>query len=114
VRHQADRVCVVEASGELDLSVGRELHGIVERELSAGPHVLVFDLTHCSFLDSSAIAPLAAAHRLAAANTPVTRILLVGASCHHSVERALELTGISTVYPEYPTVSAALAAARAS
>lgn len=99
----------VRVEGELDLSVADRLQ---ERlEVAAGEDLDVFvSLERCDFIDSTGIAAIVAAHKLAASRG---RRLCV-CSPAGQVSRTLAVTGLSDVGLIYASLDAAMAASRRS
>jgi anti-anti-sigma factor len=78
--------------GELDLYSSERVRSVVERECAARPGRLVLDLTHVSFLDSTALHVLLSARRL----LRDWRGLVVVARTR-AVRRTLDVSGVSRV-----------------
>lgn len=101
----ADEVAIVTVRGEHDLSTQSEL----ERALAqAGRrrHVLV-DLSHCDFMDSTALAVLLSAHQRQAKRDG--RLELVIPSGAHPIERIATLARIHAIVTTHATREAGLA-----
>lgn len=98
------RTAVVELGGELDILVAPAVAGVLEG-LTSGqrPHVLV-DLTGCTFLDCSGLAPLNRAR--ARAKAAGGRLTLV--TGNPRVLRVLQLTRLARHFTVRRTVAQAL------
>ena len=93
---------VVAFSGELDAGdscVIDDLITCVERS----NHVIV-DLLNVTFIDSSVIRGLILAHRAVEAKSGWLRVVYT----HHVVRRVIDMCGLAEVFPQYPTIGAAL------
>ena len=101
-------VVVVSAVGEIDIAssplLGREL----ERAVTAttAPSVICCDLSEATFLDSSGMGALVAAHKIAHTNG---RELWIGGA-HGAVLRALTVTALDRVLTLYDSMDAVHAA----
>ena len=80
----------VSASGEIDSSTAPQLRDRLDEVLDSGITELVVDLGGVTFLDSAGLCVLAAAHRRAAEEDVVLRVL----ASHRAVIRPLEITGL--------------------
>jgi anti-anti-sigma factor len=99
----ADGGVIVTVTGEIDLDTTDILADALARAADTAP-VVVADLTAVTFLDSTGISTLLRAHHALTARGG--RLALAGA--HHTAFRVLDLTGVDTVIPLYPTVAQAL------
>jgi len=101
-----DHTAVVSVGGEIDLGTAAELGDhLVAAMQQAGPD-LVLDLSDVSFMDSTGLKVLLAAHK---------RLQLVGghfalAAAGRSVRKVLTVTGLDQTFPVAETVDEALAA----
>ncbi|MEV8067992.1 MULTISPECIES: STAS domain-containing protein [unclassified Streptomyces] len=100
-----DGTCVVTLVGEADLDSSARLRETLLSCLTAAP-ATVADLGGLTFMDSSGINALISAHQAAQASG----VRLSLAAPREAVLRVLELVGLDTLIPWYPTVEAALAA----
>ncbi|MFF8035226.1 MULTISPECIES: STAS domain-containing protein [unclassified Streptomyces] len=100
-----DGVRIVTAHGEIDHTHRESLHEELVPSQDAPGVRTVLDLTGVSFMDSSGINVLVAAHQ--ALTETGGRLQLAGA--HGPVLRIIELVGIDTVIDCHPTVCHALA-----
>lgn len=94
---------LVAFSGELDAAdpiFEQTLLGCAER----GDHHVVVDLLNVSFIDSSVIRALVLAHRRIHSTGGWVRVVYT----HHVVRRMIEMCGLAGIFPQYPTVEAAL------
>lgn len=89
----AHAVTVV-VTGELDLSTNERLHQHLGWLLSDGAtRAVELDLAGVSFMDSTSLATLVTAHRLATENDRTLRVV----DASDAVRRLLETTGISAL-----------------
>ncbi|MFJ5899545.1 STAS domain-containing protein [Streptomyces sp. NPDC093064] len=100
-----DGSCVVALAGEVDLDCSAQLRDALLSCPETAPGTVV-DLRDVTFMDSSGINALIAAHRAAQAGG--TRLRL--AAPQEAVLRVLQLVGLDTLIPCYPTLEAALEA----
>jgi anti-sigma B factor antagonist len=95
-----DRRTVVAASGEVDMATAPDLEAVIAAELSDGRiETLVIDLLDVSFMDSSGLAVLVAAHQ---ANPTLTIRLVVGPGM---LEDLLRTTALDRMFTLVPSVS---------
>ena len=80
----------VYAGGELDMSAAAELRGSVDRALELAPRCLVVDLSEATFVDSTSIGILVAAHQRLQAEDGS----LVVVCANRNVRRTFEIAGI--------------------
>lgn len=103
-RMSTERQAVLVAfSGELDAAdptVEQSLLGCAE---GGAGHVVV-DLLNVSFIDSSVIRALVLTHRRIHSAGGWVRVVYT----HHVVRRMIEMCGLAGIFPQYPTVEAAL------
>ena len=100
-----DGATVVAVSGEIDHNTaGPLIQALDPGELGEQPHV-VLDMREVGFMDSSGINVLLTAHRDL---TPTGWLRLAGVK--ESVLRTLQIVGVDTVIPCYPSLTEALAA----
>jgi anti-sigma B factor antagonist len=102
-----ERTSVVALEGELDLGRAPNLKWALVDSVDAGYRQLVVDLTHVTFMDSTALGVLVG----------VNRSLDVGARLaivcvHANVLKIFELSGMDGSFVIYPTVDEALAYVR--
>jgi stage II sporulation protein AA (anti-sigma F factor antagonist) len=95
---------VVSATGEIDLSTVPALETALIEAQSA-TSTLILDLHQVTFLDSSGISALVAAHNRA--NAAGTRLRIISAA--RAVRRPLELVGLDTMLKLFDSYDAALA-----
>jgi anti-anti-sigma factor len=98
-------VACVSVAGEVDLSSAHTLKEHITRCLRTEPPVLVIDMTRVTFLGSSGLAVLVAAH-------DHTEVRVVATS--QATLRPLGITALDRVLGVYPTVSSAVEGALAS
>jgi stage II sporulation protein AA (anti-sigma F factor antagonist) len=103
--HVVDDVRVVTVRGEIDHDVKDVFDDALLFEAGAvSPPRIVVDLGGVTFMDSSGINVLVAAHRRVSGERGWLRI----AAAQESVLRVLQLVGIDTVIPCHPTTEQAL------
>ena len=90
VRH-ADATAVITVSGELDLASSPALEEELERVAQSDAQLVVVDLRHLEFMDSTGLSVLVRAHQRAEENG--RRLGLVNGS--QQVQRLLTLTGVA-------------------
>jgi anti-sigma B factor antagonist len=93
IRADGDRV-VVDVAGEFDFGVAPQVAASVDELLDAGVALVVIDLRRLSFLDSSGVHTLIAAHH-AAERSGATLFLVRGQA---NVHRVLTLTATDTLF----------------
>ena len=89
--HDTD-IAIVSLVGEHDLSNSDKFTTHLEREISSGQAVIV-DLSQCEFIDSTILAALVKADRLAQTNRMRLTIQMGGAN---AVQRIFEISGLDT------------------
>jgi len=99
---EATGAVVVSMSGELDSS-DPSWADELEAALARGERAIVIDLLDVSFIDSSVVQSLVAAHRAVGAEGWV-RVVFT----HHLIKRVIEICGLTEIFPQYTTVDAAL------
>ncbi len=93
---------VVEMTGEWDVADERLEH-ILIAPLQAGDGRLVVDMLKVSFIDSSVVRALVAAHREAAGREGWVRLVYT----HHVIRKVIEICGLTEVLPQFGSVEAA-------
>jgi anti-sigma B factor antagonist len=107
VVQEADGVVVVTVAGEVDLATSPQLREELLRQLNGRrPTVLVVDLQGVSFLDSTGLSALVAAHRRAHSLGVDLRLTSPTAG----PSKAFQVTGLDKAFAMYPTLAEALAA----
>jgi anti-sigma B factor antagonist len=96
---------VVSASGGIDLSTVPALETALIEAQSAATSTLIVDFDPVTFLDSSGISALVAAHNRA--NAAGIRLRIISAA--RAVRRPLELVGLDTMLKLFDSYDAALA-----
>ncbi|MFD6875692.1 MULTISPECIES: STAS domain-containing protein [unclassified Streptomyces] len=102
--HVRGRLAVAAIGGDIDIETAPALrtHGL--NLIAQGHPHLILDLTHVTFCDSSGLNALIGIMRCAtAANGSLTL-----AAVPDRLARMLDLTGISTAMPSYPSATAAM------
>ena len=87
----ADATAVITVSGELDLASSPALEEELERVAQSDAELVVVDLRHLEFMDSTGLSVLVRAHQRAEENG--RRLGLVNGS--QQVQRLLTLTGVA-------------------
>ena len=103
------RRCVLELSGELDLSTNDLFKSVLDEALSNGCSGFAVDCSKLNFIDSSGINTLIYGRREAQEHHKIA----VAAPPDGDVRRVLDLAGIEAALPVCDSVEDALAAARA-
>jgi stage II sporulation protein AA (anti-sigma F factor antagonist) len=93
----------VTASGELDAATD-ELSRALDSAVAGGAQHLVVDLLDVTFIDSSVVRDLVLAHRAVSERGGWVRIVYT----HHLIKRVITICGLTEVFPQYPTVAAAI------
>lgn len=96
-------VVQVTASGELD-AASDELSRALDSAVAGGADHLVVDLLDVTFIDSSVVRDLVLAHRAVSERGGWVRIVYT----HHLIKRVIQICGLSEIFPQYPTVAAAI------
>jgi anti-sigma B factor antagonist len=107
---QAERTMpvVVVLPAEIDVTNSELVHDKLVAALTPGVGVVVADMTSTSFCDSSGVHAVIFAHEAAAARGVQMRIAV---SPEGSVRRVLQLIGVASVVPVYPSLAEAMDAA---
>jgi anti-sigma B factor antagonist len=100
-----DRVLVVSPTGDIDALTAPQLGDAISRGLDGDPAAVIVDLSAVSFLASSGMTTLMAAHERISPTATFT-IVADGAG----TSRPLKLMGIDAVITIVPTLDEALAA----
>lgn len=102
---RAEDVCVLHATGEIDIATAPKLTKLLRTALESNPRLLVMELTDVDFLGSAGLAALIEARKLAG---EATRVVLAGTT-RRVVDRALQTSGLATLFDHYPTTEQATA-----
>ncbi len=104
---QAERTMpvVVVLPAEIDVTNSELVHDKLVAALTPGVGVVVADMTSTSFCDSSGVHAVIFAHETAAARGVQMRIAV---SPGGSVRRVLQLIGVASVVPVYPSLAEAM------
>lgn len=100
VRHHG-HAYVLAVTGEIDLNTAPQLRGALDAALRTEPAILIIDLTDVGFLGSTGLTALVIAHQDAA----TTQLRVVANPTAH---RLMQITGLDTVLPLFPTLDHAL------
>jgi anti-sigma B factor antagonist len=98
---------VVVLPAEIDVTNSELVHDKLVAALTPGVGVVVADMTSTSFCDSSGVHAVIFAHEAAAARGIQMRIAVSPAG---SVRRVLQLIGVASVVPVYPSLAEAMEA----
>jgi anti-sigma B factor antagonist len=105
--HDLDEyIQLVSVAGELDMSTSADLRRRVEANLRRGRNCVVIDLSGVTYMDSSGLAALIAAHQLTEERRG--RLALVIRS--EAVRRTVEVRGLDRVFTIVATREEAVAA----
>ena len=88
------RLEVVAFEGELDLDREADMEAAVDHALAAGPDAIHIDLTGVTFIDSSGLRALCAAHRQAEA----TGVELTILGPRPRIVKLFEITGLDQLF----------------
>jgi anti-sigma B factor antagonist len=104
---QAERTMpvVVVLPAEIDVTNSELVHDKLVAALTPGVGVVVADMTSTSFCDSSGVHAVIFANETAAARGVQMRIAV---SPEGSVRRVLQLIGVASVVPVYPSLAEAM------
>lgn len=103
-----ERMSVIEAEGELDLSGAPNLKWVLLDALESASKTVMLDLSLLTFIDSTALGVLVSVNRRLAHGR------LAIACPHEKVRRIFELSGIDGVLPLFDSAAEALAFLRRS
>ena len=96
---------VVNVNGEIDIHTGPALRDHLLSAFRHGEDTVIVDLSQVSFLDSSGLSVLVAAHKRARTTDGELRI----AACRPPVATIFQITALDRAFCIYPTVQEALA-----
>jgi anti-sigma B factor antagonist len=105
--HPDERTSVVALEGELDLGRAPNLKWALVDSLDAGYRQLVVDLTHVTFMDSTALGVLVGVNRSLDVGARMSIVCV-----HANVLKIFELSGMDGTFAIYPTLDQALAYVR--
>lgn len=106
-RHPDERTSVVALEGELDLGRAPNLKWALVDSLDAGYRQLVVDLTHVTFMDSTALGVLVGVNRSLDVGARMSIVCV-----HANVLKIFELSGMDGTFAIYPTLEESLAYVR--
>jgi anti-sigma B factor antagonist len=106
VTHPRAGLCVIEVRCELDILTGPSLTQLLIQELSGECRGLIVDMSGCNFLGSSGISALLESKQQA----DTTSVPFVLAGMNRIASRALQVTGLESMFPIYPSAAAAASA----
>jgi anti-sigma B factor antagonist len=105
-----DGVRVIAVQGELDLSTAPELEKPLEAALGSEGSSLMIDLSDCEFIDSTGIALIVRAWQELGGGSNGSSGKGFALCCvTDQVQRLLDITGLGSSIPTYPTREKALA-----
>ena len=99
---------VVHLPAEIDVTNSAQIYERLVAALAPGVGVVIADLTSTSFCDSSGVHAIMHAHEQAAARGIRLRLAV---SPGGTVPRVLQLTGVDSLMPIYPSLQDAMSAA---
>lgn len=100
-------VFAIAVEGELDMNTAPQLESALETSIGDADSIVLIDLSACDFIDSTGIALIVRAWQ---ARDGDERFALCGVG--NQVERVLEITGLESAIPSYPSREDALARLR--
>jgi anti-sigma B factor antagonist len=100
-----DSAAVVSVGGEIDLSTAPAFEEAITEALEHSPSVLAIELSAVTFMASVGLRILAATNERVG---EITRIAIVADNA--AASRPIQLTGLDSVVPLYPSLDAALTA----
>lgn len=106
VTHPRAGLCVIEVRCELDILAGPSLTRLLLQQLRGECRGLIVDLSGCEFLGSSGLSALLEGKQQA----DRTSIPIVLAGMKRIAARALQVTGLESMFPTYPSAAAAVTA----
>jgi anti-sigma B factor antagonist len=98
---------VIEVEGELDLATAPRLKWMLLDSLETGSSRLVVDLSHTTFMDSTALGVLVGVKRNLDAGAELAIVC-----AHSAVLKIFELSGLDGAFAIFPALDEALAHAR--
>ena len=104
----ANGIPVVATPEEVDVTNAEDLRAAILEAENTGNGTLIVDMTRTQFCDSAGLHTLVRAYRRAREQDGELLLAVSGTA----VRRVLELTGLDTRLPVFPTLDQALAAAR--
>lgn len=105
VRRDVQGARVLALTGEIDLSTAPQVEKVISTELeNLGGKVFVVDLTGVAFLASAGMATLIGTRESASRKGSDFRLVVAPNGAAH---RSLEIAGLLTILPVYPTLDAA-------
>lgn len=106
LRKLIDGVPVVEAPAEIDITTADQLRLVLLEAASAGPPMVVVDMTRTVFCDASGLHVLLRAHKRAASKGGELRLVAPGDG---AVSRVVRLTCLDHLIPCFSSLAGALA-----
>jgi anti-sigma B factor antagonist len=102
-----ERTSVVALEGEIDLGRAPSLKWALVDSVDGGCKALVVDLSHVTFMDSTALGVLVAVNRSLEEDVRLAIVCV-----HPNVLKIFELSGMDGTFPIFPTLDEALAHTR--
>lgn len=99
---------IVKLPPEIDVTNSGQVYDRLVEALAPGVEIVIADLTSTSFCDSSGVHAIMHAHEKAAARDVRLELAV---SPEGSVRRVLQLTGVGSLMPMYPSLEDAINAA---
>ena len=97
---------VLSVNGDVDMSRSPELRASIQSALSPKPELLIIDLEHVQYMDSSGLATLVEAMRTASSN----KSKLVLSAMHERVRAIFEIAKLDAFFTIVDTVDDAMSA----
>jgi anti-sigma B factor antagonist len=101
---QVNRIPVVSVSGELDLTTGVQLRTAIDRLVSPDQPTVVVDLDGTTFLGSTGVGMLLAAHKLCRGAGGVLRVV----TSDPKIREVFVVTNVESILPLYRTLDDAV------
>lgn len=101
---ERDGVAVTSVKGEIDVATAPQLRERLQRQASAGAATIIVDLLNVTFLDSTALGVLVGALKRSREAGGELRLVIE----QPRILKVFEITGLTDVFPIYPSVSDAL------
>jgi anti-sigma B factor antagonist len=97
-------VPILDVRGEIDVATSPELQQLLTALIAHGPELVIVDLTHVSFIDSTGLGVLVGAVRDVRADGGDIRLVVT----QPQIIRLLELTGLDEVFSVVSSASEAV------
>lgn len=103
-RREADRLTVVQVSGELDVYTAPRLEEVLADSVEKGHRDVVIDLTRVTFMDSTALGVLVSSRQKVAEGEGRLRLVL----SDPNVGKIMRITGFQDLFEIYATLGDAV------